>query len=393
MNFAPLSKSERATWRELLTPPSAPQALACTLLCLFSLFTLSACESTPVCVIFLICAAVFYYLLTQSFFAIGILALPGLLLYSLSHFFPAVAANPFLLPAAYAAILLGGVCGAFLILHNAKHAYLLLVLPVSAALLAVFLTGAPERALLVLIPTALAIALAVSLRDCRPQTPALILCAAVLALCGIAAWLVLFYLKGWSDPNPLLAFVEEFRLGYVRMYEALLAPYAEQGILLGISAADLQNAAVLLGNLLPGLYLALCAVFAFAAWRMLLRLLRAWHSLPRIPLRVAVLTVSPLAAGLFVLAHVASILANATEPTLFGTVCLNLAILLIPALALVGFTSLLPNGKQRSCLSLLLAFGLIALLWVRPDLTFILSAYIGAFHILTSRIFHRKGEK
>jgi hypothetical protein len=110
-------------------------------------------------------------------------------------------------------------------------------------------------------------------------------------------------------------------------------------------------------------------------------------------LRVAVLTVSPLAAGLFVLAHVASTLANATEPTLFGTVCLNLAILLIPALALVGFTSLLPNGKQRSCLSLLLAFGLIALLWVRPDLTFILSAYIGAFHILTSRIFHRKGEK
>ena len=393
MNFAPLNKSERATWRELFSAPTPTQSAVATLLCLFSLFTLCACESPLLCMLYLGCAAVFYYVLTQSLFAVIVVALPGVLLYSISLFFSGVAATPFMLPAAYAALLLGSVTGAFLIVHNRRRAYLLLALPVAAAVLAVFVTGAPERALLVLVPVALSAVLAVCMLDCRAQTPSLVLTAAVLALCGIATWLAVFYLKGWGDPNPIVAFVDEFRANYVRLYEALLLPYAEQGVLVGISEEDLKNAAALLGNILPGLYLALCATYAFAMWRMLLRLLQTWHSLPRIPLRIAVLTVSPLAAGLFAASYLIAALANSAAPTLFGTVCLNLSLTLIPGLALVGFTSLLPRGKQRSCLSTLIAIGLGAMLWVRPDLSFILSAYIGSFHILAARLFHRKGEK
>ena len=227
------------------------------------------------------------------------------------------------------------------------------------------------------------------------------LITAVLAISGIAAWLILFYLKGWSDPNPITALVEEFREGYVALYERLLQSLAKQtdalanvqAASLGISGEDLQNAAILIGNLLPGLYLALCAAFAFSMWRMLLRFLQSWHSLPRIPLRIAVLTVSPTAAILFPLSHIASLIGNATAPTLFGTVCINFACVLIPALALVGFTSLLPRGKQSSCLSLLIALGLLAMLWQRPDLSLLISAYLGSFHILASRFFHHKGEK
>lgn len=393
MNFAPLDKSARATWRELLTPPSPARAAAVVLLCLFSLLALCCCEIPLICFLYLICAAAFYYYLTHSVFAVILIALPGLLLYSLSGFLPVVSANPLLLPTAYAALLLGSVCSAFLIIHNAKRAYLLLVIPVIPAGLCVLLTGSFARAMVVLIPVALACAIASSVLNCRAQTPSLVLSTAVLAACGIAAWLVLFYLKGWSDPNPLLAFVEEFRQSYVGLYEELLKPYAEQGILIGISEDALQNAAVLIGNILPGLYLALCAVFAFGAWRMMLRLLQAFDSLPRMPLRIAVLTVSPVAAVLFALSYLAALMANSAEPTLFGTVCLNLALILTPALALVGISSLMPHGKQRSCLSSLLAFALIAALWVRPDLSLIISAYIGSFHILASRFFHSKGEK
>ena len=401
MNFAPLNKGDRATWRELITAPTPQQALTAVLLCLFSLFTICACEVPIVCMLFLFCAAAFYYVFTRSFFAVFLVALPGMLLFSLSAALPALAGNPLMLPAAYAALLLGSVTGAFLIIHNRKHPYLMIALPLAAALPAIFLTGAPLRALWVLIPSVLACVIAYCLLSCRAQTSSLILIAATLAAAGLAAWLAVFYLKGWSDPNPIVAFVEEFRAEYVALYERLLQTLAEQeGMLaevqqlsLGITHEDLQNAAILLGNLLPGLYLALCAVCAFGMWRMLLRFLQGYGSLPRIPLRIAVLTVSPAAAILFCLSHVASVLANTAAPTLFGTVCLNLACVLVPALALVGFTSLLPRGKQSSCLSLMIAIGLLAMLWQRPDLSFLISAYFGAFHILSSRFLHRKGEK
>jgi hypothetical protein len=80
--------------------------------------------------------------------------------------------------------------------------------------------------------------------------------------------------------------------------------------------------------------------------------LTAWGTLSRVPLRIGAMTVSPLAAGLFILSALCSLFGGAG---LFGTVCENISLVLEPALVLVGVTSLFtPDPKRGSRISLLL---------------------------------------
>ena len=67
MTFAPLSKAERAEWRQMLSPVEGPRLLAAVLMLLLSSLTLVFCQSATVAVLFLLYAVVFYYSLTHSF--------------------------------------------------------------------------------------------------------------------------------------------------------------------------------------------------------------------------------------------------------------------------------------------------------------------------------------
>ena len=161
---------------------------------------------------------------------------------------------------------------------------------------------------------------------------------------------------------------------------------------LGMTDVGISNAAILCANLLPGLLIAACSVMAYLMWRMLLRLLLAWQTLPRIPVRLSALTVSPVCAALFLFCTIAALFANSTAATLFGTVCQNLAVIFAPALALVGFTSLAGRNAERSCLSQLLAAGLVVLLFFRPTTALAVAAFVGTFRILAAAILpHNKG--
>ena len=158
-----------------------------------------------------------------------------------------------------------------------------------------------------------------------------------------------------------------------------------------LSERALREYAAALANLLPGMLTALALTAAYGMWRILLRTLHTAKTVPQIPARLATLTVSPIGAGVFIATYVFYLLSG---DTLFGLICFNVALVITPALSLVGFLSLVTPGKARSCLSLLLAIGIVFLLMQNLVLGLSLSAFVGAFHTLLSRFMppYNKGE-
>lgn len=144
------------------------------------------------------------------------------------------------------------------------------------------------------------------------------------------------------------------------------------------------------GNLLPGIFAVSCLVLAYAIWRVLLRIIAEWQILPRIPIRLAGLTVSPYAAGIFVLCFFVSLFANLETVTVTGMVAENLSFILQPALFLVGYASVFSKKAAPSCLSSVLAIALIGLLLLRPDVAVTCTAFLGAYHILRAHLATRK---
>lgn len=396
MTFTPLKKEERAEWRGLLAGTDNARLAAAFLLLLLSSLTLALCESSAVAALYLVYAVVFYYTLTHSIRSILLLALPGVLLFTVSYGIGGTA-FAFALPAAYAALLLGSVAGAFLILQLSRRPRLypvLALVPAVAYLIALAVSRSPRLALLALLPAAVAAVLGFCILTCRPQTSSLLLIATVIGALAVGAYLVYLLFTGFPAGNVLVALVDRLRAGIVSYYNALVQASAAQGMYTGLSPNDIENAAALLGNLLPGLFIVACLLLAFAMWRMLLRMLVQWQTLPRVPVRLAALTVSPYAAGIFVVAFLVSAVANAETVTLVGMLAENLSFVLQPALMLVGWSGLFSAKATPSCLTSLIGFALIGLLFFNPGLALTGLAFLGAFYILRANLSpQNKGEK
>ncbi len=393
MQFTPLDKKMRAEWREMLKPADGGRLGAAALLFFLSALALPLCRTEAVAGLYLLYAVVFYYMLTHSLAAVVTIALPGVALYGVSALIPALP-HPFLMPAVYTALILGGIGGGFLLLQCRERKYLpLLLLPVVAYAIAGALAG-PYVGLLVLIPAALSLVLGHAMLTCRPQTPVLLTLAGVLAFCATVVFLVWYALHGWPVANPFAYVAQALRDGISSLYRSAAEIYAQEGITLAISDADIYNISAVLGNVLPGLFLAGCGVLSFVIFRTYLRLLNAWGTLTRVPVRVGAMTVSPFAAGLFLFAYVASLIGGVG---LFGTICENLALVLQPALILVGGTSLLVRDPQkRSGVSVVVLVLLAVLLFNYPTLVLTFAAFVGAVRILLAAILgarHKKNTK
>ena len=332
MQFTPLDKTARAEWRGLLSPTDGTHLSAAAILYLSSALVLPLCATEALAGLYLLYAVVFYYMLTHSVGAVVTVALPGMALYGMSSV-AASLPHPFLLPAVYTALILGGIGGSFLLIHCREKRHLpLLALPVAVYVIAA-LVADPLTALLSLIPVALSLILGCGILDCRPQTPVLLMLGGALALSGATAYLIWYGCIGWPVANPFVYLGELVRGGMSDVYRQAVVFYAEQGVDMGISDVGISNLAAMVGNILPGLFLAGCGVLSFVIYRIHLRVLNAWGTLTRVPLRIGAMTVSPLAAGLFVLSYVASLIGGVG---LFGTICENLALVLEPPMVLVG---------------------------------------------------------
>lgn len=388
MTFAPLNRQERKEWREMLAPVDGARLFAVLLMFVFSCLATVFCNSTAVAVIYLVYAVVFYYTLTHSVLSVAILAAPGILLFGISVGLGGMSQG-FLLPALYAALLLGSVSGAFLLLQLSRKPIrcLLLLLPVAAVyLIAWWITSSPRMAMLALIPAGIAAVLGLCMLWCFPHTRSVILVALSIGVIGAGAYLLTMLFVGFPEGNVLVHLTQTVRDGVTRYYSTMYEMALSQNMSLGLSATDISNQAALIGNLLPGLVGVACLVLAYAAWRMLLRLIAEWRVLPRIPARLGLLSVSPYAAGIFTVAFVASMIANAQTVTVFGMLAENLSLILQPAMVLVGFASLTARDREPSCLGSLLPLLLIGLLFISPNIALTLTAFLGAFHILWAHL-------
>lgn len=390
MRFTPLDKKARAEWREMLLPADGAHLGAAAALFFLSALALPLSRIEAVAGLYLLYAVVFYYMLTHSLASLLAIAAPGALLFGVSALAPGLP-HPYLMPAVYTALVLGGVGGGFLITHCREKKHLgLLALPVAAYAIAAVVAD-PLLGLLVLIPVALSLVLGHGLLCCRPQTPVLVTLAAVLAVAGAAAYLGWYWLRAlipFPAPDPFTYLSLLVRNGVTRVFHDAATLYAQMGVELALSDADVYNVGAVLGNVLIGFFLAGCGVLAFLIYRTYLRVLTAWGTLARVPLRVGAMTVSPVAAVLFLFSYLAGTFAAGS---VFGVVCENLSIVLEPALVLVGATSLIGReGGKRSMLSFLLLLGLLVLLFNFPSLALAAAAFLGAARILIATFTARK---
>ena len=382
-----LPRAERAQWREMLAPPEKSHAALSLVFALISALAVPFSADPTIALGFMIACLVLFYSLTHSLLSLLIYVVPAFFLWSFSSVIPGLP-NTLALPACFFAILTGGSCGAFYLIHHhnpRKHFYLF-VLPIGTYLAVLAATADPFRGLLTLLPFVTAVLLAACVLFCVPQTDSVVACTAVLVATLAAAGAITLAVTGHGN-GDLLPFVSNaLHDSVVALYEQAQAAYAELGLDASVlSDMDVANLAATFVNISPALFTVACTVTAFVCWRSLLGFLVGWQTLPRPPFRLAALSVSSISAVVFLVTCTVALVANSPVVTLAGVVCQNLSLVLEPVMVLVGFRSIFHGSPRRSCLSTLLAVGLLFAMFTNPAAGLTLAAVFGALNVLLAR--------
>ncbi|MBE6604309.1 MAG: hypothetical protein E7639_01205 [Ruminococcaceae bacterium] len=379
MNGITLNKTELAAWRSLIARPDTSTQLLIAALYLASALMLPFAANGVLALTFVATCAVFYYMQTRTLRAMLLPALPVAFLFFVS--------GSMLLPAAFCAIVFGGASGALLIATVKEKAHLPLVclLPPVAFLAAWAFGAGPAVAALTLLPLPVALAAGLAVRLCKPFTSSVaaiaVALASVLLLTGTVVLSVLHLLDPTLLPD-LLGTCADAMLELLAEQNAL---YAEAGLGAALPLPDRREIVNMLTDLAyvsPALFGIICLVVAYFIWRTLCILLTALGALPRVPRVFSTPTMSVGAALLFLLSYLVVMIANASEITLTGIVAQNIGMLLEPGLALIGVGLLLRREGERSCLSTLLAIGMVYLLFTAPSAALSLAALAGATVVL-----------
>ena len=391
-----INKGSPAAWKELLTPPAPNQALVLAIFFFASCLVLPLANDANVATAYMVACVFLYYGMNRSLKSMLHYALPALPLLLLSAVLPVP--TLMMLPCAYITILVGGSCGAFLLTHYHKlrHVALFALAPAAAYGAAFLLLGVPFRPLLALMPAALALAAGLCLICGTACKDAVVTVAAALIAVAVAAGVITLAVRGELHGNVLKSVC-------TRIYDSIISSalkaqefyYEQTGVLLEFSETELAYTVRSLINLAPGLILALAGAISFLLWRSLLNMLTAFDSLPRLPVRIAGFAMGRMAAVVFLLGSVVSLLASSG---VVSAVCDNLTLALSPGLALIGCIALFSRGKERSCLTTLISIGLIALLFIDIFSAVTLASTFGAITVLTARFLpdprdnNKKGE-
>jgi|GEM_PF-1639256 len=401
----------RNAWKGSLRAPATGQTALVAAIFFLSCLALPLSDVWLISRLFPVVCIVYCYLLLHRLRSLLYYALPAFAVYLLSAYIPTLQ-DPMTLVSAFLAILVGGSCGAFLLAHGSTRRLILpLLLPLLAYAPAALLSRDPLQGLLVLLPLTVAVAAAFCLRRLtdRPTSTAVI--AATLAISLAVAAVITLAAMHALEGNSLSALAEQMRIGIVnrlveeqQLQRELMATIKEQSPqlyeaameLLSISEEEFYNTAVVAVNMAPGIFFAVCAATAFFLWRLLLQQMAVYQTAPHLPLPLVGFSVSRTGAVLFAICGVIALFSG--EQTVFNTVCLNLALILAPGLALIGYTSLFTD--RRSCLSLLLAIGLVILTFRNLLGGIMVAAFLGSIHVLFARFLptpgnydhHDKGE-
>lgn len=152
-------------------------------------------------------------------------------------------------------------------------------------------------------------------------------------------------------------------------------------------------------NLAPGIIVAVCLAFSFAVNSLKNDLLETQLGDSYISAKSKTISVSTVAALLFVVAHIISFTTDASNNTTFIAVVFgNVSFMLVPGLALVGITAVMNLNKKLGILSFIVFALLIFVLFNAASSFFILIALIGAFSVIVRSIdswakeFYGKGD-
>ena len=384
-----LPRAERAKWREMLAPPERSHRTLSLVFLLLSALAIPMSENPTAALGFMAACLVLFYSLTHSLVSLLIYIVPAFLLWSLAGLIPGLP-NVLTLPAAFFALVTGGACGAFYLLHHhdlRRHFYLLL-LPIGTYLTVFTLTADPFRGLLTLLPFLVAALLAFCVAFCVPQTDSVVACSALLAVALAVTGLITLAVTGHGGTGMLTFAADALHDSIIALYTQAQLAYTELGMdPTVLSDVNITNVAATFVNVSPALFIVTCTVTAFLCWRTLLGLLVGWQTLPRAPFRLAALGISTTAAVLFLISFTVALVANTPVATLTGVVCQNLSLVLEPVMVLAGFRSVFRGSGQRSCLSVLLMVGLILALFTNPATGLALAALFGAVNVLLARFF------
>ena len=164
MNGTTLNKTELAAWRSLIETPERSMRLLIAALYLISAMMIPFATNETSALIFVLFCAVFYYIQTRALRALLLPAIPVALLFFVS--------GSMALPAAFCALVFGGVAGGFLIAtaKDQKALWLFALLPLIAFATPLLLYGKIALAALTLLPLPAALAAGLAVRYCKPFT-------------------------------------------------------------------------------------------------------------------------------------------------------------------------------------------------------------------------------
>lgn len=387
-----LTREDKLAWRDMLGTPSRERSALAVIFTALQMAVIPFSENTQLAVFYLLLTLGFYYLLTRSLFSLMGLALPAFFVYSLgeSYF-----GNGLTVTVAFLAILFGGALGGYVLLHfHTKPLHLcLFAVPVLTWGLTFLATGDPMRGLLTLLPLPLAAVFAFLMLRCTRCTESTVAGAAVMALTLALAFLLTLAATGRLYGNILGTLSEELRVGIVNALTDLRTAYEEAGLSYNITDVSISNSATVMVNLIPALFLILCSAISFLCYRIFVHAVVSFDQMRRMPRRVLEFTVSPTTAILFLAVFVISLFVGNDHASFASVVFQNLYLVLEPGLILVGFSTLFGRGAASSCLSVLILFGLLFILFTNPGTGLTLAAFYGALSILITRFFPAPDEK
>ncbi len=165
----------------------------------------------------------------------------------------------------------------------------------------------------------------------------------------------------------------------IDLFSSIRVPDAD-GTLIAYGAAQSAEIAELMLMLLPGLVVLLCNLTAWAANGLLLWLFRLHRLDALLPAAVRELRLSRVAAVLFLIACLLSLLYGVNEPlTVPEAVGLNLLLILEPAFAAVGFSSLFSALRERGNLLRFVICAFAALFFCGGSVFLLLVALFGTY--------------
>ena len=388
MNGTVLSKTDLAAWRGLLARPSGTELLLSAGIYLLASLIFPFAGFEALCGLFI--AACIAYLLTRTH-AFGTLLAPGIPALALFALTGSAA-----LPALFLALLFGGAAGAILLLGAKKpYEYCLPLLLSAASFVAAWLTGGLLTALTALIPLPLALVGFLLVRRCKPFCSAVATLAGVLVAILAASCLVALLTAGTRQLD-VPAFADALEAEMLAVVNETADLYPEMDVKAIFSPLMVHNMVALAINLAPGILVAICLVVGYFVWRTLCTLLVAMHILPRLP-RVFTTPLPSAVSAIVLLATSLVALFAGSAATLTGAVAENVALILIPVFALIGFAVFFGRQRERSCLSVFLLIGLAYLLFNNPLVGLKVIAVYGAIHALilahrNAKANNRKGE-